>query len=270
MVYHANNLQCFVIIGTLYNVCILSFCIHAALKSPVHAMNQCAIFEHRFSEATNQCYQELEGKEISFEEVKKVVTDTFYPEDTCKGEGHDITDLFLTDDDVDDIFRTLTRHGIWDFQNYLLLKKIITYFASTSTQLCGVLSKYEDDLTQYQKETMTLDVCNLQDQEVVVNGMFQVLNVKLSRSAEEHCLHQVMDLSKSLASMFSLVPAVMLLKKVTKPPLTIMWFIPMFLCKKMSELIPSNWKWLKEKSIVYMALDGKVLYREKERNVSIS
>ena len=232
-------------------------------------MNQPAVFEHKFSAATNQCYQELEGREISFEEIKRVVTDTFDPEDTCKGEGH-IADLFLSVDDVDDIFRTLTKHGIWDFQNYLLLKKITTYFASTSVQLCGVLSKYEDDLTQYQKETMTLDICNLQDQEVVVNGIFQVLNVKLSRSAKEFCLHQVTDLSKSLANRFSLVPAVMLLKRVTKPPLTIMWYIPALLCKKISDLIPSDQKWLKEKNIVYMELDGKVLYREEKRNVSVS
>lgn len=229
-------------------------------------INQCKIFEAKFAEATNHCYQEFEKRQIAYEEVKEVITGTFYPGDTCKREGH-TDNIFVTDEDIDDVFQTLTQYGLWDYQNYLLLKAIITHFASDNAQLCGVLRMYEDDLTQYQKKTMTLDICHLHDKQDSLNGTLQELKVELSRSAGDLCLYQVTVLSKSLANQFSLDPAVVLLKKVTKCPLTVMWLVPMIL--NMSDLIPSNQKWLEENNIVQVVLEGKVLYREQKRNVSV-
>lgn len=256
----------FCLIQSVYKCVFSSFCFRAA--SSVHTMNQGPSFEDRFEEVTNQCYQELERIEIKSEQVRVVVTDTLFPSETGREEGHR-DNLFADDEDVDDIFRTLTQYGVWDFQNYLLLKAIITHFASESAHVFEVLSKYEVDLTQYQKKTVTLDIRNLEDKEVSVSGVFQVLNVELSRSAADMCLHQVTDLSKSFSNHFNLVPMALLLKKVTKDPLTIMWLIPTIFCNKISDLISLNQEWLEEKNIVYMALESKVLYKRDNENVSI-
>lgn len=241
-------------------------------SSPVDSskcgMSQCTVFQSKFVEAINQCYQELDQKETSFEKVKIFVTNTFFPESIAKEGQRD--DLFSTDEDIDDIFRTLSRHKLWDYQNYSLLQDLVLQFANKSPQLSGLMSRYAHDLSCYQRKTLIFDTHDSQDKNVSVNGLFQLLTVELSISAENLCLDYVADFSGSLVHQFSLVPATVLLKKVTKYPFKLMWLIPTVLCKKICEQISSNHKWLEERNVALMAFEDKVVYTKNRTKVSVT
>lgn len=219
---------------------------------------QCQDLQKRFAEAAYHCCQKLEKSGVSFEEVRKVVTDTLYPRDICEEAEH-MNELFATDHDIDDMFETLTKHGLWDCQNYLLLKSIITKLANENEHLHGVLRKYEVDLTCYQKSATTFDACDILGKHDSVNHSFRELTMELGSPANN--LHYVTDLTNSLVDQFCLVPELVLLRKVTKNPFTITWFVPALLSKKVTVKIPSNQMWLEEKSVVCMKIGEKVLYK---------
>ena len=50
---------------------------------------------------------------------------------------------------LDEIFRALSKHGLWDYLNYYLLQNIIEEFAGDDDELNGMMEQYQEALTGY-------------------------------------------------------------------------------------------------------------------------
>lgn len=226
----------------------------------------CTCLQLKFAKATNECFQQLEQDGIQFQQVRSFITSIYSTKDTGIQERQ-IDELLDNDEDLDDIFTTLSQHGLWDYQNYLLLKKIVMQFLSENAQIQAVLRQYEKEITCYQTSTTILHACELhlvENENSPPKHMFEELNVKFGVTSENMHLNYITDLSISLARRFELVPEALLLKKFTQQPLIVKWLVPTLFCKRISDQsqIPSNAKWLEEKKVLYMAFGTCVFYHQ--------
>lgn len=228
-------------------------------------MTKPRVLQTKFTEAINQCYIAVEESGIEFKQFKVSVVDRFCPQNICMEQRH-IGELFAADEEFDDTFRTLTQHGLWDYQNYLLLKNIISWYLSKNTRLCEVIRTYEAEITCYRQEASIFDAHELHGTELAVDmssppdEFFEKWNVRLESTVDKGNLQCIAELSVSLAKRIGLAPEALLLRKLTQNPLTVMWFVPTLFCTEIFSQMLEDQEWLKTKKITYMALGEYVLY----------
>lgn len=229
-------------------------------------MTEPRVLQTMFIKATNQCYRAIEESDTDFEEFKLFVTDKFCPQNTHIKQRH-INELFAADEDFDDMFRTLTQHGLWDYQNSLLLRNITKKYLSKNTELTEFMRIYGEAIAGYREKTAIFDACELQlakelpvEMNSPLESYFAKWNVKLESEITHEQLNHITDLSLSLASEIGLAPEALLLKKLVRNPLTVMWLVPTLFHQKVCDQMSQNQEWLKNKKVTYMALEECVLY----------
>ena len=181
---------------------------------------------------------------------------------------------------INEIFRALSKYGLWDYLNYYLLQSIIEHFVSDDDELTAMMKQYQQDLTGY---TLTLriptflDSIHYEHSIVTMNddenstdelvpaqkhNLFKELSVKIDANITEHSLDYVTDLWQSLANQFALPRIAMILDKVAKGCIGITWLIPANLVEYVTRMAQKTSNMFAEKLILRVMLEEQCIYPE--------
>ena len=182
---------------------------------------------------------------MKLERVKNVAIQEFAPEQSCE-----LNAILDESEDVDELFITLTVHGLWDYQNCDFLAQVIK-------KLAPPFSK-QIELYKRRLQSLSLsDVCNLD--EIIPHSpqlSFEKLTVvmKPSISMKEQHVSYVSKLSASIAEHLGLKLAVFLLKAITSEPFMLTWFIPKDALRDI-ENVSHNKEWCNTMDILSATFD---------------
>ena len=225
-------------------------------------MHQVGVLQKDFAKIMDMCFCQLQENKASFEGVKSFTIGTFCPQELADGKF----DLFADTEDVDDIFSILTKQGLWDYQNYKLLKMIIKHSLNNDQDLSGAISKYEEELSCYNDNTAVIAVDHRErgsSRIIPPLHLFEEFTIELQITFKEERIAYVTKLSAAVASKFTLDLAIVLLKKITNNPAAITWFIPNVFSKKVCDQFDQHKNWLIEEKVVHVQLGKEILLDKK-------
>ena len=183
---------------------------------------------------------------------------------------------------LDEIFRALSKHRLWDYLNYHLLQSIIEAFADDDKELNGMMEQYQKDLTGYvltlqiqryldatqcQQPVATSDSEISADEEVTISlslqqrcKLFKELTIKCEVNITNHTLNYVIDLWQSLAKQFALPQLVMILHDIAEACLGITWLIPANLVKYVTQMARETTNMFAEENVLRVTLEEQCIY----------
>ena len=86
--------------------------------------------------------RKLEGRQINLKDLHTFLTSYFSP-------GHCIPHSA----DIHEIFEAISSNKLWDYWNYLPLKKIVEGFAADDEEIASWIEAYKQDLKSYKVTT---------------------------------------------------------------------------------------------------------------------
>ena len=205
------------------------------------------VLQRKFGKLIQLCSRYLleNEKTVKLERVKNVAIEEFAPQQSCE-----LNAILDKNEDVDELFITLTVHGLWDYQN-------CDFLAQVTEKLAPALSS---QIQEYKKRLQLCplsEVCNLD--EIIphapeLNFAKFTVEMKPSISMKEQCVSYVSSLSASIAQHLGLKMAVFLLKTITNEPFRLTWFFPKDAESEIEHLI-CNKKWYDTMDILNATLD---------------
>ena len=193
-------------------------------------------------------------------------------------DGSDIvTTVLESATSLDEIFRALSKCGLWDYLNYYLLQSIIEEFASDDDELNGMMEEYQKDLTGH---ILTLEIETYLDashyehstvgegenvaDEIATSPpprqLFKKLSVKVDVNVTNHTLNYVNDLWRSLANQVLLPKPAMILQNIAEGCVGIMWLIPANLVKHVTRMVRETSNKFAEQNILNLMLEEQCIY----------
>ena len=176
----------------------------------------------KFSILVTKARTRLQTRDINVE-VVKVFLITMYSAPNSRDGSYLVTTVVESAKSLGEIFRALSKYGLWDYLNYYLLQSIIEEFASDDDELNGMMEEYQKDLTghiltlkiqtyleaTYDKHSIaTSESDNLVDLESLPpqqkRMLFKRLSVVVHANITEASLRYVCDLWNSLLLKFAL------------------------------------------------------------------
>lgn len=176
---------------------------------------------------------------------------------------------------LSEIFRALSKYRLWDYRNYYLLKLIIEKFANDDHELNTMLEKYQEDLKSHilvQKMKPFLDAFktsageNLSNELVLPPELFKNLTIKVGVDITKRSLLYVDELWNFLTHQFSLPRPALILHRIAKGCVSIMWLIPSTLVEHITRIIGKNPNIFASDSdlhILRVMLEGQCIYTVK-------
>ena len=170
---------------------------------------------------------------------------------------------------LDEIFRALSKHKLWDYLNYYLLQSIIEQFAGDDDELKTVMEQYQKDLTGHiltLKIQTYLDATNYEpsaDEKLPAlppPNIFKKLSVKVKANITEHSLSYVYELWRSLAIQFDLPQPAMILHDIAEGCLGIIWLLPTNLVKYVTEMAQGSLDMFARQHIQRVMLEEQCIY----------
>ena len=200
-----------------------------------------------------------EGK-IDIEEIR-----LFLISSLCDGNNSLVEELGIATN-FTDLFKTITTHGIWSYNNYDFLECIIKEYVP---DLCTAMTDYQNDYVGYWWTTKIEDhidaVATIPDSETPHPDpdLFSRLETRIHAKLSERTLKYIEELWKSLSVRFALKPYLLLLDKVMKGSITITWCFPRYETKRIIEIVKSSSQFFSEHDIVEVLIDGEIAYPTK-------
>ena len=116
----------------------------------VEAIEECNIrmIKGKFSNLVTKSRKRLQSKEVNVEDVQTFIIIMYLASNSKDGSDMVITVLEYAES-LGEIFRALTKYGLWDYLNYYLLQSIIEEFLSDDDELKDMMLQYQQDLTGY-------------------------------------------------------------------------------------------------------------------------
>ena len=231
----------------------------------------------KFSKLVTKSRKSLQNREIDVEEVQTFLIIMYSSPGSRDGSDMVIT-VVESAKSINEIFRALTKYGLWDYINYYLLQSIIKEFASDDNELNGMMKQYQQDLTGY---TLTLRIkaylathrphptFTTGDSETSVDmiippqqkhELFKKLSVKIDANVTDHTLSYVIDLWQSLAVQFALPQPAMILHKLAEGSIGITWLIPANLVEYVTRMAQKTSSVFAEKHILRVMLEEECIY----------
>ena len=102
----------------------------------------------KFSRLVTQARKRLQAREINVEDVQVFLITMYSAPNSRDGSGM-VTTVLESARNLDEIFRALSKYGLWDYLNYYLLQFIIEEFAHDDDELKDMMVQYQKDLTGY-------------------------------------------------------------------------------------------------------------------------
>ena len=174
----------------------------------------------------------LQVKGINVEDVQTFLI-TMYSSPGSKDGSDTVTTVVESARSLDEIFRALSKHRLWDYINYYLLQSIIEAFADDDDELNHMMEQYQEDLTGHiltlriqeyldatkhhivtsESETLgNADVLALLPEQK--HELYKKLTVMCEVNVTDHTIEYVVDLWQSLGKQFELPPLVMILYRI--------------------------------------------------------
>ena len=92
--------------------------------------------------------KKLQNRNIDVDDVQTFLV-TMYSSPDSEDGSETVTTVVESARSLDEIFRVLSKHGLWDYINYYLLQSIIEHFVSDDKELNRMMEQYQEDLTGY-------------------------------------------------------------------------------------------------------------------------
>ena len=230
----------------------------------------------KFSTLVTKSRRKLQSRKIDVDDVQMFLI-TLYSSPESEDGSDTVTTVVESARSLDEIFRVLSKHRLWDYINYYLLQSIIEEFADDDDELNGMMEQYQEDLTGYiltlriqtyleaQRSIATSDSDNstAADEKVATlppHKLFKKLTVKCNVNVTNHTLGYVNDLWRSLAKQFALPQPAMILHDIAEGCIGITWLIPANLVEHVTQMARETTNMFAEENVLRVMLDEQCIY----------
>ena len=226
----------------------------------------------KFSTLVTKSRRKLQSRKIDVDDVQMFLV-TLYSSPDSKDGSDTVTTVVESARSLDEIFRALSKHRLWDYFNYYLLQSIIEEFADDDDELKRMMEQYQEDLTGHiltLRIQTYLDATNhpittsdsdnefaplQQDYE-----LFRKLTVKCEVNITNHTLSYVINLWRSLAKQFALPRLAMILHNIAEGCIGITWLIPANLVEHVTQMARETTNMFAEENILRVTLEEQCIY----------
>ena len=235
----------------------------------------------KFSTLVTKSRTKLQIKGINVEDVQTFLV-TMYSSPKSRDGSDTITSVVESARSLDEIFRALSKHGLWDYLNYYLLQSIIEEFASDDDELNRMMEQYQQDLTGHILTLQIqayLEAVNSELPPVTTNDnenpadeivpalppqqnceLFKKLTLKVKANVSDRSLSYVDDLWRSLTNQFALPRPAMILHDIAKGCIGITWLIPVNLVKYITKMARETTNTFAEANVLRVTLEEQCIY----------
>ena len=212
----------------------------------------------------------LDSKEITSNRFRLFLGNLY----SCQGKMNGnqfVKKLLKPSASISEMFGTLTVEGAWGFMNYYLLESIIKQYGDDRTK--EMMEQYKRDLTGYLLVTKIKDHLDAVDREhptrrmlpIPQEELFSLLKTKIKGiNITNQSLKYVEDLWQSLRELFSLPKHILVLYKIAKGCLEILWCIPSELAAYIIRKAKESEHYFREQQFLRVSVDGVDIYTESE------
>ena len=206
------------------------------------------VLQTKFGNIMETCLQQLQQCQVPVCKVKTIIITVFFQEDR----KNELYESFIGAGDIDDIFITLTVHGLWDYRNIFVLKEFGKMLESS--QVSDELDMYKEALDGY---NLSNEVSTQVREIIPPANLFERFRVTLEASTqmEEKNMKNISHLSASIAERLGLNMAVFLLKTIINCPFEVTWFIPTASTKGIQNCFSNHEEWFKAQNVVKVELE---------------
>ena len=180
--------------------------------------------------------------------------------------------------DLGEMFKAITRNGLWDFWNYSPLEEIVERFGKGDPQLLLWINGYKSDVVGFKACTkivtylsdVEFDSFDDSDAEQPApvkpakrdRRFFRELSLKLKLNVANRSLSFIDDLWSSVSECFLLPPLSPLLDRVHKGCITVVWLIPTGLVPRLLKEIHKAGEFFQQHHVASVTLDDEGVYDE--------
>lgn len=247
----------------------------------VIAQSSIQTMKEKFSILVMNSHRKLQSRKTDVDEVHLFLL-TMYSSPDSKDKNGTIAMVVESTKNLNEIFRALSKYGLWDYLNYYLLQSIINAFAKDDDELNSMIGQYQRDLTGH---ILTINIqtyldttdCDLplfttSDSENPTDDIlsslpplqkcefFKKLTFKVNANITDHSLHYVIDLWQSLAKQFALPQLAMILHNIAEGCIGITWLLPSNLVKYVTKMAQRTTNMFAKKHILKVILDERCIY----------
>ena len=229
----------------------------------------------KFSILVTKSRRKLQYRKIDVDDIQTFLV-TMYSSPDSKDGSDTVTTVVESAKNLDEIFRALSKHGLWDYLNYYLLQNIIEEFAGDDDELNGMMEQYQEALTGHiltlriqtyldaTKHPIAInDGDNLADEVVPLQQdyeLFKKLTAKCEVNITSHTLSYVINLWRSLAKQFALPRPAMILHNIAEGCIGITWLIPANLVKYVTRMARETANMFAEENVLRVKLEELCIY----------
>jgi len=235
------------------------------------AQRNMQMIKGKFSLLVTKSRRKLQNRKIDIDDVQTFLV-TMYSSPDSRDGSDTVTAVVESARSLDEIFRALSKHKLWDYINYYLLQSIIEAFADDDDELNGMMEQYQEDLTGHiltlriqtyldaTHPTATSDSDNevtalQQDYE-----LFRKLTAKCEVKITNHTLSYVVNLWRSLAKQFALPQPAMILHDIAEGCIGITWLIPANMVKHVTQMARETTDMFSEENVQRVTLEEQCIY----------
>ena len=229
----------------------------------------------KFSILVTKSHKKLQSREIDVDEVQMFLV-TMYSSPDSKDGSDTVTTVVESAKSLDEIFRALSKHQLWDYLNYYLLQSIIEEFADDDKELNGMMGQYQEDLTGHiltlriqayleaTKHPVAMSDSDILADEVVPlqqdYKLFRKLTAKCEVNITSNTLSYIINLWRSLAKQFALPQPALILHDIAEGCIGITWLIPANLVDHVTKMARETANMFAEENVLRVKLEELCIY----------
>ena len=229
----------------------------------------------KFSLLVTKSHKKLQVRKVDVDDVQMFLV-TMYSSPDSKDGSDMVAAVVESARSLDEIFRALSKHRLWDYLNYHLLQSIIEAFARDDKELNSMMEQYQEDLTGHiltlriqtyldaTKHPIAMsDSDNSADEVVPLEQkyeLFRKLTAKYRVNVTNHTLSYIIDLWQSLAKQFALPRPAMVLHDIAEGCIGITWLIPANLVKHVMRMAGESANMFAEENVLRVTLEEQCIY----------
>ena len=230
----------------------------------------------KFSFLVTKSRRKLQYRKINVDDVQTFLV-TMYSSPGSEDGSDTVTTVVESAKSLDEIFRALSKHRLWDYLNYYLLQNIIEQFAGDDDELNRMMEQYQKDLTGYvltvriqtyleaTKHPIAMsDSDNFADEVVPLQQdyeLFRKLTAKCEVNITNHTLSYVINLWRSLAKQFALPRPAVILHDIAEGCIGITWLIPANLVEYITRMVQETANKFSEENVLRVTLEELWIYQ---------
>ena len=235
----------------------------------------------KFSMLVTKSRRKLQSRKVDVDDVQTFLV-TLYSSPNSKDGSDTVTVVVESARNLSEIFRAVSRYGLWDYLNYYLLQDMIEEFAHDDDELNRMMQQYQKDLTGHiltlQIQTYldathdelplvsTNDSENSDDETIPAfppeqkYKCFKKLTGKIKANVTDHTLKYIIDLWRSLTNQFALPRPAVILHNIAEGCIAITWLIPVNLVKHIIKMAQETANMFAEEQILRVTLEKRYIY----------